>query len=585
MGGMISLNAIRECQFMPQDRIASYTPVQCVLGESLFLLVATTILYLVAPSLSFSFPPFLLSLHAIMGFLVADSLFPPHDMPTKRVEIMTFCATGGILLLLFAYEALANGTGRPHSLISACAFILLVAAPFLVLICSAITGMTFAKLRRSTSDNRNVDGRQKSKSTGSFWLVAGSTLIFAIVLNALQAPMQEAFAPLFPITAEAGAITAVVEPLSFGNTGISVDINALFSLSKTQDAHAFTQHGSWGISLLIATLSSAALIQIASGCLRSTQISPSAVDADAAQAQLETAFAARGFSARESSVLTMRAYGYTYDRIASTLGISPSTARTYCSRALGKIEAETASDAAAKALPSWDTNFDNVKSETAGNQPGSAKSKRRLSSSHPLFPFACGVFVGEATAFAELQSNTVVAIASILATATALIAIARKGAQGIDIQGTMFAMSSILAGIGTALGTYDAVNRLNSFLAAVGSTNSGFVISNVILIALPIISLILATFSFQTPQLVTEIQTPASQDTARTRLLQHGLTPLYAEIMLQVFEGQDTKGICKLLHVARGTVKDARSKCYASMHVHSEREFRNKLGASIHAEE
>ena len=59
--------------------------------------------------------------------------------------------------------------------------------------------------------------------------------------------------------------------------------------------------------------------------------------------------------------------------------------------------------------------------------------------------------------------------------------------------------------------------------------------------------------------------------------LRLGFTPLYADIMACVFDGNRTTEICAHLNVARGTVKEAKSKSYALLGVHSERELRDKV--------
>ena len=44
-----------------------------------------------------------------------------------------------------------------------------------------------------------------------------------------------------------------------------------------------------------------------------------------------------------------------------------------------------------------------------------------------------------------------------------------------------------------------------------------------------------------------------------------------------VFDGNRTAEICAHLNVARGTVKEAKSKSYALLGVHSERELRDRV--------
>lgn len=67
------------------------------------------------------------------------------------------------------------------------------------------------------------------------------------------------------------------------------------------------------------------------------------------------------------------------------------------------------------------------------------------------------------------------------------------------------------------------------------------------------------------------------RDTVREAFLRLGFTPLYADIMTCVFDGNRTTEICAHLNVARGTVKEAKSKSYALLGVHSERELRDRV--------
>ena len=67
------------------------------------------------------------------------------------------------------------------------------------------------------------------------------------------------------------------------------------------------------------------------------------------------------------------------------------------------------------------------------------------------------------------------------------------------------------------------------------------------------------------------------RDAVREAFLRLGFTPLYADIMACVFDGNRTTEICAHLNVARGTVKEAKSKSYALLGVHSERELRDKV--------
>lgn len=67
------------------------------------------------------------------------------------------------------------------------------------------------------------------------------------------------------------------------------------------------------------------------------------------------------------------------------------------------------------------------------------------------------------------------------------------------------------------------------------------------------------------------------RDSVREAFLRLGFTPLYADIMTCVFDGNRTTEICAHLNVARGTVKEAKSKSYALLGVHSERELRDRV--------
>ena len=55
------------------------------------------------------------------------------------------------------------------------------------------------------------------------------------------------------------------------------------------------------------------------------------------------------------------------------------------------------------------------------------------------------------------------------------------------------------------------------------------------------------------------------RDTVREAFLRLGFTPLYADIMTCVFDGNRTTEICAHLNVARGTVKEAKSKSYVCL--------------------
>ena len=138
-------------------------------------------------------------------------------------------------------------------------------------------------------------------------------------------------------------------------------------------------------------------------------------------------------------------------------------------------------------------------------------------------------------------------------------------------------LSSVSVGAGAAFWVHDVVSRLYIFFESVGSGEAVGGLMPALRVTAFLVVLILMANSLLFLRSKDTVRVGDRRDTVRETFLRLGFTPLYADIMTCVFDGNRTTEICAHLNVARGTVKEAKSKSYALLGVHSERELRDRV--------
>lgn len=134
-------------------------------------------------------------------------------------------------------------------------------------------------------------------------------------------------------------------------------------------------------------------------------------------------------------------------------------------------------------------------------------------------------------------------------------------------------LSSVSVGAGATFWVHDVVSRLYIFFESVGSGEAVDGLLPALRVTAFLVVLILLTYSLLSLRAKDAVPAGNRRDAAREVFLKLGFTPLYADIMACVLDGSGSTEICAHLNVARGTVKEAKSKSYALLGVHSEREL------------
>lgn len=487
------------------------------------------------------------------------------------------------IALLVMYTVFLNVFHQFHVVVSALAFILLLLAPLLVACCSWALGGEFANMRAGSKGKHVSDG-PALHGYPEFALHGPVILLIALLvgLQFLLAPLMESIGSFLSINAEMGVAASLVEPLAFGNAAVILDSDCLFSRNINIGAVLLSFGGYQEIALLLVTVLGSIL---ARAITRFLPYLTSAFSADAKLGGKHSAVAdipvASGFSQRESAVFFMRIEGKTYEEIASALDISPSTARTYLSRALTKTGYKSISEATTGLLLSKDawhldaTNDHDHRSESL--RLSSSNRNCRIVFACFLFMYASGMGIEEILVCFGFEHDVIILSIATVLLALCCYAVIRRMTEMHLCCSPELSLSSVSAGAGIAFWAHDAVSRLYIFFESVGSGESVGVLLPALRVIAFLVVLILLTYSLLSLRLKDAARAGDRRDAVREAFLRLGFTPLYADIMACVFDGNRTTEICAHLNVARGTVKEAKSKSYALLGVHSERELRDKV--------
>ena len=319
------------------------------LWHSIMLFIGAAGLYCMAPSIYAGLSgTVLIGLHLLSGFCVGLISRPVRPGISKRLF--------GLMLvdiaLLAMFTVSLNVFHQFHGVVSALAFILLLLAPLLVACCSWALGGEFTNMRAGSTGKHVADG-PVLHGCPELALYSPVVLLIALLvgLQFLLASLMESIGSILSVNAEMGVAASLVEPLAFGNAAVALDLDCLFSRNINIGAVLLSFGGRQEIALLLATVLGSILVR---AIMRSLPDLTSAFSADAKLGGKRSAVAdipaTLGFSQRESAVFSMRIEGKTYEEIASALDISPSTARTYLSRALTKTGYKSISEATAELL-------------------------------------------------------------------------------------------------------------------------------------------------------------------------------------------------------------------------------------------
>lgn len=550
------------------------------LWHSIMLFIGAAGLYCMAPSIYAGLSgTVLIGLHLLSGFCVGLISRPVRPGISKRLF--------GLMLvdiaLLAMFTVSLNVFHQFHGVVSALAFILLLLAPLLVACCSWALGGEFTNMRAGSTGKHVADG-PVLHGYPELALYSPVVLLIALLvgLQFLLASLMESIGSILSVNAEMGVAASLVEPLAFGNAAVALDLDCLFSRNINIGAVLLSFGGRQEIALLLVTVLGSILVR---AIMRSLPDLTSAFSADAKLGGKRSAVAdipaTLGFSQRESAVFSMRIEGKTYEEIASALVISPSTARTYLSRALTKTGYKSISEATAELLSSKDTwHFD------ATNDHDHRSESLRLSSSNRncrivfacfLFMYASGMGIEEILVCFSFEHDVIILSIATVLLALCCYAVIRRMTEMHLCCSPELSLSSVSAGAGIAFWAHDAVSRLYIFFESVGSGESVGVLLPALRVIAFLVVLILLTYSLLSLRLKDAARAGDRRDAVREAFLRLGFTPLYADIMACVFDGNRTTEICAHLNVARGTVKEAKSKSYALLGVHSERELRDKV--------
>ena len=554
--------------------------VRLLLGHSIMLLIEAACLYVVAPSIYAGLSgTILICLHLFSGFCVGVTSRPVRPRISKRLF--------GLMLvdiaLLAMFTVSLNVFHQFHGVVSALAFILLLLAPLLVACCSWALGGEFANMRAGSTGKHVVDG-PVLHGYPELALYSPVVLLIALLvgLQFLLAPLMESVGSFLSVNAEMGVAASLVEPLAFGNAAVVLDLDCLFSRNINIGAVLLSFGGHQEIALLLVTVLGSILVR---AIMRSLPDLTSAFSADAKLGGKRSAVAdipaTLGFSQRESAVFSMRIEGKTYEEIASALDISPSTARTYLSRALTKTGYKSISEATAGLLLSKDTwHFDATKGHDHRSE-----SLRSLSSNRScrivfacfLFMYASGMGIEEILICFGFEHDVIILSIAIVLLALCCHAAIRWMSEMHLCLSPELTLSSVSVGAGATFWVHDVVSRLYIFFESVGSGEAVDGLLPALRVTAFLVVLILLTYSLLSLRAKDAVPAGNRRDAAREVFLKLGFTPLYADIMACVLDGSGSTEICAHLNVARGTVKEAKSKSYALLGVHSERELRDKV--------
>lgn len=550
------------------------------LWHSIMLFIGAAGLHCVAPSIYAGLSgTVLIGLHLLSGFCVGLISRPVGPGISKRLFRLMLVD----IALLVIYTVSLNVFHQFHVVISALAFILLLLAPLLVACCSWALGGEFANMRAGSKRKHVADG-PALHGYPEFALYGSVVLLIALLvgLQFLLAPLMESIGPFLSINAEMGVVASLVEPLAFGNAAVILDSDCLFSRNINIGAVLLSFGGHQEIALLLVTVLGSILARAITRFLPDLT---SAFSADAKLGGKHSAVAdipaASGFSQRESAVFSMRIEGKTYEEIASALDISPSTARTYLSRALTKTGYKSISEATTGLLLSKDawhldtTNDHDHRSESL--RLSSSNRNCRIVFTCFLFMYASGMGIEEILVCFGFEHDVIILSIAIVLLTLCCYAVIRRMTEMHSCCSPELSLSSVSAGAGIAFWAHDAASRLYIFFESVGSDEAVGVLLPALRVIAFLVVLILLTDSLLSLRSKDTVRAGDRRDAVREAFLRLGFTPLYADIMACVFDGNRTTEICAHLNVARGTVKEAKSKSYALLGVHSERELRDRV--------
>lgn len=554
--------------------------VRLFLGHSIMLLIEAACLYVVAPSIYAGLSgTILICLHLFSGFCVGVTSRPVRPRISKRLFNLTLVD----IALLVMYTLSLNMLYQFHAVASALAFILLLPAPLLVSCCSWTLGSEFASMRVGSKGNHVVDGFVFRWFPGL--ALYGPIVFLNVLLIGLQfllVPLMESIDSFFSVNAEMGVAASLVEPLAFGNTAVIFDAGCLFSRNINIGTVLLSFGGHQEIVLLLVTVLGSILARAVTRFLPDlTSVSSAAAKKGEKHPALVDILEASGFSQRESAVFSMRIEGKSYEEIASALDISPSTARTYLSRALAKTGYKSIPEATAGLLSPKNAWHSDV---TKGQEhcPEALKSSSlnwsyRIVFVCFLFMYASGMGIGEILVCFGFERNSVIVSIAIVLLALCCHVVIQRMTKMHLCPPPELTVSSVSVGAGVLFWAHDAVSRLCIFLESVGSNEKAGGLLLALRVVAFLVVLILMMYSALFLRAQDAVQVGGRCDAVREVFLRLGFTPLYADIMACVFDGMGTTEICAHLNVARGTVKEAKSKSYALLGVHSERELRDRV--------
>ena len=406
--------------------------------------------------------------------------------------------------------------------------------------------------------------------------------VLLIGLQFLLVPLMESIDSFFSVNAEMGVAASLVEPLAFGNTAVIFDAGCLFSRNINIGTVLLSFGGHQEIVLLLVTVLGSILARAVTRFLPDlTSVSSAAAKKGEKHPALVDILEASGFSQRESAVFSMRIEGKSYEEIASALDISPSTARTYLSRALAKTGYKSIPEATAGLLSPKNAWHSDV---TKGQEhcPEALKSSSlnwsyRIVFVCFLFMYASGMGIGEILVCFGFERNSVIVSIAIVLLALCCHVVIQRMTKMHLCPSPELTVSSVSVGAGVLFWAHDAVSRLCIFLESVGSNEKAGGLLLALRVVAFLVVLILMMYSALFLRAQDAVQVGGRCDAVREVFLRLGFTPLYADIMACVFDGMGTTEICAHLNVARGTVKEAKSKSYALLGVHSERELRDRV--------
>lgn len=550
------------------------------LWHSIMLFIGAAGLYCMAPSIYAGLSgTVLIGLHLLSGFCVGLISRPVGPGISKRLF--------GLMLvdiaLLAMFTVSLNVFHQFHGVVSALAFILLLLAPLLVACCSWALGGEFTNMRAGSTGKHVADG-PVLHGYPELALYSPVVLLIALLvgLQFLLASLMESIGSILSVNAEMGVAASLVEPLAFGNTAVIFDAGCLFSRNINIGTVLLSFGGHQEIVLLLVTVLGSILARAVTRFLPDlTSVSSAAAKKGEKHPALVDILEASGFSQRESAVFSMRIEGKSYEEIASALDISPSTARTYLSRALAKTGYKSIPEATAGLLSPKNAWHSDV---TKGQEhcPEALKSSSlnwsyRIVFVCFLFMYASGMGIGEILVCFGFERNSVIVSIAIVLLALCCHVVIQRMTKMHLCPPPELTVSSVSVGAGVLFWAHDAVSRLCIFLESVGSNEKAGGLLLALRVVAFLVVLILMMYSALFLRAQDAVQVGGRCDAVREVFLRLGFTPLYADIMACVFDGMGTTEICAHLNVARGTVKEAKSKSYALLGVHSERELRDRV--------